>query len=135
MPLNIFGVTLDIHTMLYAAAMVIVGYQAVLFAIFTKRFAIQEGLLPRDPKMDRAFGWITLESGLMIGVIAVLLGLVGTLAAIYQWAQTGFGPLDPRQTMRLVIGSVLALALGIQTCFASFFVSILSLRRRKVPHE
>lgn len=130
--LNIFGVTLDIHTMQYAAAMVIVGYQAVLFAVFTKRFAIQEGLLPRDPKMDRVFRWVTLESGLVAGGLAIVAGLSAAIWAIAAWWQAGFGPLDPRVTMRWVIGSVLALALGIQTCFASFFVSILSLPRRKV---
>jgi glycosyltransferase involved in cell wall biosynthesis len=130
-PLKIGTVVLDIHTMLYAAAMVIVGFQTVLFALFTKRFAIQEGLFPRDPKMDLMFRWINLETGLVLGIGLCLVGIAGAVVAIYGWSRTGFGALDPQISMRVVIASVLSLAIGFQTCFASFFLSILSLKRRR----
>ncbi len=130
-PLKIGTVVLDIHTMLYAAAMVIVGFQTVLFALFTKRFAIQEGLFPRDPKMDWMFRWINLETGLILGIGLCLVGVAGAVVAIYGWSRTGFGDLDPQRSMRVVIASVLSLAIGFQTCFASFFLSILSLKRRR----
>ncbi len=130
-PLKIGTVVLDIHTMLYAAAMVIVGFQTVLFALFTKRFAIQEGLFPRDPKMDLMFRWINLETGLVLGIGLCLVGIAGAVVAIYGWSRAGFGDLDPQISMRVVIASVLSLAIGFQTCFASFFLSILSLKRRR----
>ncbi|HMP79960.1 MAG TPA: glycosyltransferase family 2 protein [Pirellulaceae bacterium] len=129
-PLQVFGVVLDIHTMLYAAAMVIVGFQAVLFAVFTKRFAIKEGLLPHDPKMERAFRWINLETGLLMGGGLLLLGIGGTCWSVWDWWRSGFGDLDPRRAMRWVIASVLLLSLGIQIGLGSFFLSILSLRRK-----
>src|SRR5205085_9023739 len=52
-PRSLGGVTFDGQTMLLSAAMVIVGFQAVLFALFTKVFAISEGLLPKDPGLAR----------------------------------------------------------------------------------
>ncbi len=129
-PWRIAGVELDIHTMLYAAAMVIVGFQAVTFAVFTKRFAIQEGLLPSDRRLDRAMRWINLEKGLIASGVLLVLGLAGTGWAIGEWWRAGFGELDPRRAMRVAIASVLLLSLGIQIGLASFFLSILSLRRK-----
>src|SRR5207247_5392649 len=39
-PRSIDGVTFDVQTLLYAGAAIVIGFQAVLFAIFTKVFAI-----------------------------------------------------------------------------------------------
>ena len=49
------SVTFDVHTLVYAAAFVLIGFQAIAFAVFTKVFAISEGLLPRDPILDKLF--------------------------------------------------------------------------------
>lgn len=124
------AVTLDVHTLLYAAAAVLLGYQAIVFGLFTKIFAISEGLLPEDARLNRLFRFITLETGLVAGALLLLLGVFGTLRAVWLWNGAGFGPLDYGRTMRLAIPSVLALTLGCQTIFASFFLSVLGLRRR-----
>src|SRR6267378_7884160 len=47
-PLTVGGVNFDVHTLLYAAMAVIIGFQAIVFAMFTKVFAMSEGLLPED---------------------------------------------------------------------------------------
>src|SRR5262249_8870108 len=52
-PRQLAGVTLDVHTMLYAAMFVLIGFQAVAFGLFTRVFAAQEGLLPPDPRLER----------------------------------------------------------------------------------
>lgn len=129
-PLQIGNVKLDIHTMLYAAAMVIVGFQAVLFAIFTKQFAIQEGLLPSDKKMIVISRWLNLERVLIFGLLICAFGVGATIYALIQWSRSNFGELNPQTTMRTVIAAVLALSIGIQLCFAGFFTSILRLRRQ-----
>lgn len=126
------SVTFDVHTMLYAAALVLVGYQAVLFAVFTKVFAMTEGLLPEDGRMMRLFKHITLETGLAAGLLLLLAGIAGTAAAIWRWRGAEFGDLDPARMLRLIIPSVTALALGCQTIFGSFFLSVLGLRRKSV---
>ncbi|GEA26904.1 putative glycosyltransferase [Microcystis aeruginosa NIES-4325] len=119
-----------VHTLLYSATALIIGFQIVSFAIFTKAFAISEGLLPEDRKLRRFLRYINLEVGLIIGVILFLLGMGGSLYALYIWNARLYGALDPAVTMRIVIPSVTALALGVQVIFSSFFLSVLQLKRK-----
>ncbi|MGA7926229.1 MAG: glycosyltransferase [Candidatus Sulfotelmatobacter sp.] len=124
------GVVFDVHTMLYAAAFVLLGFQAIAFAVFTKFFAISEGLLPPDPTLDKLLRYITLEVGLAMGALLTVAGLATSVYAVSAWGSKHFGALDYSHTMRLVIPAALFLILGAQTVFASFFVSVLGLRRR-----
>ena len=124
------GVVLDVQTLLYAAMAVVIGFQAVLFAVFTKVFVISEGLIPEDPHLNRLFRHITLETGLIIGVLLLLAGLAGSIYAVADWGLHAFGPLDPSRTLRWVIPSVTALVLGCQVILSSFFLSVLGLKRR-----
>lgn len=123
-------VTLDVHTLVYAAAFVLLGFQSIAFALFTKVFAISEGLLPVDPTLDRLFHYITLELGLATGSLLTIAGLATSAYAVGGWGSKHFGPLYYSYTMRLVIPAALLLTLGAQTIFASFFMSVLGLRRR-----
>lgn len=124
------SVNFDVHTMLYAAVFVLLGFQAVAFAVFTKLFAITEGLLPPDPTLDRLFRYITLEVGLLLGAVLIAGGLGASIYAVGFWGARHFGNLDYSHTMRLLIPASLLLTLGAQTVFASFFLSVLGLRRR-----
>ena len=122
---------LDVHTLVYAAAAVVLGYQAVIFALFTKTFAISEGLLPEDPRLTRLYRYVTLETGIVAGIVLVIAGLVLAATAIGIWQTQGFGPIvDVPRSLRVVILSSLAITLGVQTFFASFFLSVLGLSRR-----
>jgi hypothetical protein len=116
--------------MLYSAAFVLLGFQAITFAVFTKFFAVSEGLLPPNPTLDKLFQYITLEVGLAIGALLTTAGLAISLYAVGAWENKHFGALDYSHTMRLVIPAALFLTLGAQTIFASFFMSVLGLRRR-----
>jgi len=124
------GVTFDAHTLLFSSLAVLLGYQSILFAIFTKTFAISEGLMPEDPHMNRFFNIVNLERGLVISTAALIVGLALLAAAVGQWWQSGFGHLDYSRTMRWVIPGATLTALGFQTMLSSFFVSILGMRRR-----
>jgi glycosyltransferase involved in cell wall biosynthesis len=124
------SVTFDVHTMLYCAALVLLGFQAVAFAVFTKLFAITEGLLPPDPALDRLFRYISLEVGLGVGCLLIAAGMATSVSAVRFWGTRHFGALDYPHSMRIVIPAVLLLILGVQTVFASFFLSVLGLRRR-----
>jgi len=129
-PRRVGGVSFDIHTLLYAVFAILLGFQSVIFGVFTKIFAMSEGLLPPDARMDRVFRVITLEVGLVVGILLLLLGFVGSLHAVHLWSTAMFGPLQPAVTLRTILPSVLALMLGAQTVFSSFFLSVLGLRRR-----
>jgi len=128
--LTIRGLTFDAHTLLFASLAVLLGYQSSLFAIFTKLFAIGEGLLPEDPRLMRFLKAVTLERGIAIGTCSLIVGCFLLIDVLNQWRVTGFGRLDYSQTMRWVIPGVTLTMLGFQTVLNSFFGSILLMRRR-----
>lgn len=123
--LTIKGVTFDAHTLLFASLAIICGYQSILFAVFTKTFAVEQGLLPRHRYMSRLFELVNLEHGLISGLVTILIGITLLVVAIIQWWASGFGVLDYSYTMRWVIPGVSLSTLGFQTILSSFFLSIL----------
>jgi glycosyltransferase involved in cell wall biosynthesis len=122
---------LGVHTMLYAAMTLAIGYQTVIFSIFTKVFAISEGLLPDDRALSKMFRYVTLESGVIAGFVLLALGAAGTISAFSYWSATSFGPLNPEKMLRLVIPAAFTFMLGCQTILSSFFLSVLGLRMRR----
>ena len=123
------GISLDAHTLLFASLALLLGYQSILFAVFTKTYAVGAGLLPEDPRLTRFFSLLTLERGLLIGAAALGVGCGLLLAAVNHWRAVDFGLLNYAQVMRLVIPGVTLTALGFQTVLASFFISILGMPR------
>jgi glycosyltransferase involved in cell wall biosynthesis len=128
--LRLWGATFDAHTLLFASLAILCGYQSVLFALFTKKFAISEGLMPPDPRITGVARFVTLERGLIFGLLALIVGIALLLAAVNQWRLANFGRLDYAVTMRWVIPGATLTALGVQTVLASFFLSILAMRRK-----
>src|SRR5256886_9078471 len=61
-PRVIGGVGFDVHTLLYAPTAVLLGFQAVSFAIFAQIFAITAGLLSEGPRLNKLFCTITLAT-------------------------------------------------------------------------
>ena len=130
-PLTIGHVELDVHTLLYCAMLLWMGFQAVLFSIFTKVFAIGEGLLPGDPLLAKLSRFFTLERGLAIGCVLLVLGFALSLRAVAHWESMHFGNLYPPQVLRQVIPAIVSVTLGLQVVLSSFFLSVLSLKFRR----
>jgi hypothetical protein len=122
-------VEFDIHTLLVTGFMIVTGYQVVVFALFTKIFAMREGFHPESPTLTRLFRHINLERGLLAALLLIVAALAGIVAAVLSWQRAGFHNLDPRTTMREVIPAMVLLAVGVQTLFASFFMSILGIKQ------
>jgi glycosyltransferase involved in cell wall biosynthesis len=129
-PRHVHGVVFDIHTLMFAAMMVLVGFQAIDFAVFAKVFGVNQGFLPPDERLNKLFRYVTLETGLVVGGLLFLLGLGLATFAMAEWALAHFGPLDPIRSTRLVIPSLLSLTLGLQITLSSFFLSLLGLAKR-----
>ena len=128
--IQLWGVTFDAHTLLFASLAILCGYQSVVFAIFTKTYGIKEGMMPTNRHITRFFNIVNLERGLMAAAGALVVSMILLLAAVNQWRLAHFGPLDYADTMRLVVPGVTLAALGIQTMFSSFFISIIGSRDR-----
>jgi glycosyltransferase involved in cell wall biosynthesis len=129
-PFMVGNVGFDVDTLLFAAMAVLIGFQSIVFAGFTKLFGISEGLLPEDPRLTWLFRYITLEVGLVVGVLLIFAGTGAWVLGLAYWRTHQFGPLDPEKTLRIVIPGLVCFTLGFQTILSSFFLSVLGMSRR-----
>ena len=133
---QIGSVQFNVGTLVVACMTVIVGFQLVAFAFFTKVFAIAEGLLPDDPKLTRVFKVFTLEKGLVFGLLVLLGGIFLLAQSVWIWRQANYGILpSTEENLRRLIPAVTLVVLGVQIIFSSFFMSTLGLKTatRKPP--
>lgn len=129
-PLRLFGIVLDINTLMYAAFLTIMGVQSILFSLFTYLFGVNADFLPRDESTEKILRYMELEKGIIFSISMILLGIVSSVGALVYWSQNFFGEIDPRFSMRLVIPGAVLFTLGFQMLFASFFLSILNTKRK-----
>lgn len=129
-PRNVGGIGLGVNTLLYSAAAIVCGFQAVAFAVLAKVFAINARLLPEDPRIRRLTSVVSVEVGMVAGLLLFLAGLAAAAYAVGVWGRASFGALQPESSLRIVTPSVTALILGLQLVFSSFFLGVLGLRRQ-----
>jgi glycosyltransferase involved in cell wall biosynthesis len=130
-PLKVGGVTFDVDTLVAASAMVVIGFQAVLFWLFTQVYAGSEGFLPEEPKVQRLLGNLSLERGLLAGAAIGLAGLVGLIFSLTYWQANKFGQLNYEHALRLMVPSVTALVVSCQVILGTFFLSILGIKQTR----
>lgn len=129
-PRQVGRVVIDIHTLLYAVMSILIGFQAVLFSVFTKVFAVTEKLMPEDQRLNWLFRYFRLETGLAVGGLLTAAGLGLGIYSLFLWDVHQFGSMDPTRLVRVVACTIVLVTLGIEICFSSFFLSILGLRRK-----
>jgi len=127
-PVHLGRIGFDIHTLLLASLLVMVGTQSMFFAILAQEFAISDGLVPPEQRFNSFFARLPLEATLVIGLILVGAGGIGILVAVLIWGSVDFGGLRVSEMMRMLVPSVTAVAVGFQLMIASFFKGILSLK-------
>ena len=129
----VFGdVGFDVSSQIYLAALTVVGYQAILFAVLTKIYAQHEGFnIPRSRNFDRLEKRISLESGALVGLFLFLVGLGVAVWQFSVWAASGFGALDPSSTLRTAVLAALFMMLGAQTIMAGMFLGALKVGLRR----
>jgi glycosyltransferase involved in cell wall biosynthesis len=126
-PIVLGDIGLDISSQVYLAALAVVGYQSVLFAILTKIYAQHEGFrIPRSRNFDRLERRISLESGALVGLALFVVGLAIAVAQFVGWASVGFGALEAGATLRLAVPAALLMMLGAQTIMAGMFLGVLN---------
>lgn len=127
-PVELNTITLDVHTLLYTATSIIIGFQFVLFYGLTKIYAVENNLLPKSNRYQKLFKILNLEKGLIIGGLFVVLGIVLTVVSVSLWQATNFSNLEPTKLLRYVIPAIISLQLGTQIVLFSLFFSILGLK-------
>lgn len=126
-PIRVGSIGFDVGSMLYATALTVIGYQAILFSVLTKIYAAHEGFLPMSRTYQRVVERISVERGLVLGLVIFVVGFVIALLQVLRWGGTGFGALDVAQTVRAAVPAALGLIGGFLTIMFSMFAGILTI--------
>ncbi len=129
-PIQVGEHALDVSALVYAMAAVLIGFQAILFAAFSRAFVANEGLMPPSLGMQKAFKVLNLERGLIIGLLLLIVGVALATYGFIHWGSSDFGALDARDAIRLAVPAATLSVLGVETIMGSFFLSVLGLSRR-----
>ena len=126
-PLNIGGVSFDTNTMLLCATSMIVGFQAIFFALFTQAFSVHIGLRRPDARFRKLLEKGPVEWGAVTGSLLLVAGIALFIFALLKWQRADFGPLSYADSLRLVIPAVTAITIGVQTVFCGFVFGTIGL--------
>lgn len=132
---NVGPFALDVDTLVYALGVVLIGFQAIVFAVCAKVYGISRGLLPNRPVVEKALNAFTLEKGLIAGAALTIAGFVAGIYGVHIWRVAGFGSLDPDTILRITLPSCCAIVIGIESIFASCFLSVLQLPTSHHPEN
>lgn len=127
------GISFDVNTLVFTAVAIVCGFQAIVFYMFAKTYAIRSGLLPADALVTRLRDVLRLEVGLVVGAAAFAVGVALAVLAVGNWGIRSFGVLNPQQSLRIVVPSATLLILGLQIIFSSCLLSILQLESISLP--
>jgi hypothetical protein len=134
-PLPLGRVTLDVHSLLYAAVAVSLGLQMLMFAGASSSHAVQIGVLPRMP---HGLGWVqrvTLEQFLLGGLALVVIGLALAAYSVVLWSGEQFKAIDPGTLMRVAIPAATLMLTGSQVITSAFLLEFIRLRPRQTAAQ
>ncbi|HTK23973.1 MAG TPA: glycosyltransferase family 2 protein [Gaiella sp.] len=123
-PVTVLGRTWQIHTLFACIFAILLGTQIVQLGVFARAFAASH-LGEKDPWVERARGKVSVEHGLVVGGLLLLVGFLTILVIFVNWAIDGFGALSHEYAT--AIGFTL-LAVGLQVMLGSFFLALLTMR-------
>ena len=123
--LRVSHVVLDIHTLLYCAASVVMGMQLALLGALVRVAGAQSGLLPASPLTDWALSRFRLEIALLVSLALLCASFATVTSTWLMWRDTNFAALDPRLVMRQAIPAVTAGILALDIAAFSFFLTFL----------
>ena len=126
-PFTIGNVRFSANTLLYCAGASIVGFQLILFYILTKKYASITKFIPTT-RIDNILIKCTMNTGIFVGALIFLIGLIGAIVAVVIWSNNNFGNLNAETMLIGTIPTVACLINGIQLMFSSFFLGILEIK-------
>ena len=124
-------IALDEHTFLVSTIAILVGAQVICFGIVARYIASACGLLPPSRRLVALLSAMSLERGLAIALLVFCLGLGGVGWGFWQWAVVDFGPLTAPAVMRVLIFSMVLIAMGVQLAFMAFLLGLIGIQVRQ----
>jgi hypothetical protein len=129
-PLPVNGVTLDVHSMLVMAFVLILGVQVLFTGVFATMFSHIVGILPYNERFHRRVSFFTFKKLLVASSILGFFGLYGFLYTFFKWYQVDFAALNYQETLRYLIPSLTLISVAIQGVFNGFMLSLLFLKTK-----
>jgi len=121
----ILGIKFYSHPIFIFSLMIILGYQLILFSLFSKIYAITH-LGDTNRFIESIFRHITIEKTILIGTLIIIIGGFIYISIFKGWINSGLGSLD--EIKESIIGLTL-IVFGVQTFFSSFMFSILGIKK------
>jgi hypothetical protein len=97
----------------------------VFFGILARIFSANFGTLPTSRSVANFANVFSLERGIILGILLLLVSLLGAFGLLGHWEGNSLAGLDRDSALRISGLVVLSSGIGIQTLFASFFASML----------
>lgn len=123
-------IALDVHTLLVGNVALMVGVQLLAFGILGRTFAYQQHLLPQPPRLLAFMNAFSLNNGLLLGALIVLVGLIPMAHSVQLWLNVSFGSLNYQVVLRWLIPGLTLCVIGIQIIFSSFMLALLTFYKR-----
>jgi hypothetical protein len=124
-PRQVGRVEIDVHSMLLGSLCVLLGYQTFWFWAAAKIHGRTSKLLPSNDAGLRLIDCLTLERGLLAGVVLFVIGIVLNVWLVQEWVGRDLGPLDVQVTLRYALWGFTTMVVGVQTIYGSFFLRML----------
>jgi len=130
-PIQLGRVELDVHTLFYTEAGMVIGYLAICLGMMVKLFGVREGLLRIRGDMNYLYSFPLLEIGSIVGLVLTIAGGVLAFYALNSWRLEGFGGLPTHPLLRMVSLSTALILFGAITFLISLIMGFLSLPTRR----
>jgi hypothetical protein len=118
-------------TLCVAGMMINIGLQLLGFGLLGTAHTIARGLLPESPLWAKCVNLFSLEKGIIVGLVSILIGILILVGATFTWKQAGWGMLDTDQNLRTIITAATFVGVGTQVVFTSFLLSFIELKTGK----
>ena len=120
----------DIGSLVYAGAAVVVGLQAVLFALLAQYYGVRRGFLPPDKVISSLFRVLSMERIVLVGLALLLVSLIGGLYSVRMWVAVDFGNLIPRQIISLATPAAVGSICGSELIMFGLFLGVLDVQHK-----
>ena len=127
--LRLFNLSFSINTLLYFMFFVILGFNIITMFLIVKLYAFNHDFLPKT-----SLDWnakIKEDVFIFIGLSITVIGILLSVSSVTIWKETSYGELDPERIMRTTIPAVVMIAIGIQSLFSGFVMSIIKVKSRR----
>ncbi|MDA3803097.1 MAG: glycosyltransferase family 2 protein [Patescibacteria group bacterium] len=122
----IFGITFMWHPLFVFSALILIGYQLLIFGSFSKIYAINH-LGDYSETFSKLFKMLKIEKVAPISFLVMLIGVSIFVFVFIKWLQSGFGDINQVENMLLALTISV---ISVETFFSAFMFSVLSIKNK-----